>query len=592
MAIVLLGGTHLEPKTPKVPLTKPFLYAIASLYIYAMHFIMSNPGGSGLALSFNDTSWIAISLALGVGLCQLANNQVIRFSKLTLGLLLTCILMTIPIFYHNSDPELVTMRLLGLWAGLLFFWLLQQFRFSNREKQRLLWFIVIGSLIEAGIGLYQYFIIAPEALAKLQHFTRPSGVFHQPNVMASFLATGLLVSGYLLARQPKKYDEHWVQTTLLYLTSLTSSLLLVVLASRTGWLGSILGIICLLPYLKKYASKRRFITWIIAILVGVSIGFFSMNQQGMSGFVANKIDLQSPRRYTFPQTFDMMVEKPFTGYGYGRFESQYILYTARQHQLNPNYPPGLASMDHPHNKLIYWGVEGGIIPIIGIIIAASLVCLRLLYAKRGTRLGLFALLLPIALHTQLEYPFYHSAVHWITFLILLYWIDQRSLSYRSLSFHPWIARLLRILSLLVPVLISAFMLTTLQTNYVLTRFERSPSKYPDMINHVTNLAVWKNRYDWDVYSLYLRKGLKTKQPEDIMPFVTWVPTVIEHQPRPIFYKKLILSYEALNDTSRAEQTRNEAQFLFPKIDFTHLHENAISAALSSSKLTTPKPLKE
>ncbi|MGO1296894.1 MAG: PglL family O-oligosaccharyltransferase [Vibrio sp.] len=585
MATVLLGGTQLEPKTPKIPLTKPLLYAIASLYIYAMHFVMSNPGGSGLALSFNDTSWIAISLVLGIGLYQLANNQVIRVSKLTLGLFIACVLMTIPVFYHNAAPEFTAMRLTGLWAGFVFFLLLQQFRFSNREKQRLLWFIVIGTLIEAILGLYMYFILAPEIMERFDRFTRPFGVFHQPNVMASFLATGLLVAGYLLARQPKKYDQHWLHTALLYITSLTSAFLLTVLASRTGWLGSTLGVLCLLPYLKRYASRPRFVVWLVAIIAGVSIALFSMQQQGISGFVANKVDLQSPRRYTFPQTLDMIIEKPFTGYGYGRFESQYILYTARQHQLNPSYPPGLPAMDHPHNELMYWGVEGGLVPVFGLILAASFVLIRLRYAKKGTRLALLALLIPITLHTQLEYPFYHSAVHWITFLILLYWIEQRSSSHWSFSFHAWIARSLRILSLLIPLVVSFFMLTTLQTNYVLTKFERDPIHNPDMIHQVTNLSVWKDRYDWDIYSLYLRKGLKTKQPEDIMPFVNWAQTIIKHTPRPIFYKKLILSYEALGDTSRAEQTRHEAQFLFPNIDFTDLTQDDTSGALSSSTLT-------
>lgn len=80
-----------------------------------------------------------------------------------------------------------------------------------------------------------------------------------------------------------------------------------------------------------------------------------MYGQGTSGFVANKADLESPRRFTFPQTIDMIIEKPFTGYGYGKFEAQYLLYTARQHQLNSSYPAGLASMDHPHNELLYWG---------------------------------------------------------------------------------------------------------------------------------------------------------------------------------------------------------------------------------------------
>ncbi|RND24832.1 ligase, partial [Vibrio cholerae] len=77
---------------------------------------------------------------------------------------------------------------------------------------------------------------------------RPYGIFQQPNVMASFLATGLVLSGYLLARQPEKYDSRWSKIGILYATPLLTAPLLVVLASRTGWLASLLSIALVAPY--------------------------------------------------------------------------------------------------------------------------------------------------------------------------------------------------------------------------------------------------------------------------------------------------------------------------------------------------------
>ncbi len=92
MATLLLSGTRLEPHAPNLPLNKPFLFALAVVYLLAMHFFMPNPGGAGLALSFNTTVWIATSITLAIGLYQLANNQALRYSKLTIGLWLSCAL--------------------------------------------------------------------------------------------------------------------------------------------------------------------------------------------------------------------------------------------------------------------------------------------------------------------------------------------------------------------------------------------------------------------------------------------------------------------------------------------------------------------
>ncbi|TYA69764.1 ligase [Vibrio cholerae] len=569
MATLLLSGTRLEPHAPSLPLNKPFLFALAVVYLLAMHFFMPNPGGAGLALSFNTTVWIATSITLAIGLYQLANNQALRYSKLTIGLWLSCVLLTLPITYSNANWFHTLSRLVGLWAGFTLFLVLQQFRFSNKHKQRLLWFILLGSIIEAVIGLIQYFWLEPgNPFGYDTEANRPYGIFQQPNVMASFLATGLVLSGYLLARQPEKYDSRWSKIGILYATPLLTAPLLVVLASRTGWLASLLSIALVAPYLYRFASRRRFTLWLLAIALGICAGFTAMYGQGTSGFVANKADLESPRRFTFPQTIDMIIEKPFTGYGYGKFEAQYLLYTARQHQLNSSYPAGLASMDHPHNELLYWGVEGGLLPVMGILLAACFCALRIYAAKRGTRMAMLALFVPITLHAQLEYPFYHSAIHWITFIILIYWVDQRVARYRLASFTTLTKSLLRITSLVLPIVTSLYMVTALHTNYVLTQFEKSQPLNPELLKNVTNPLVWQDRFDWDIYSTYLNIGLHEQKAELIQPYIDWSLQIIQHKPRPAFYSNLILAYQGLGDTSRAQQIRREAEFLFPNQDFS------------------------
>ncbi|MDE1232991.1 PglL family O-oligosaccharyltransferase [Vibrio aestuarianus] len=587
MATLHLSGTQLENQAPAIPLNKPFLFSISIIYLLAMHFFMPNPGGSGLALSFNPTTWLTLSITLSLGLYQLASNRRLRYSKLTIGLLISCIIMTIPLLYTNASLELSVSRLVGLWCGLLLFVLLQQFRFSNKHKQRLLWLIVLGVLIEALFGFYQYFLLQPNNLFGYNtEVNRPYGIFQQPNVMASFLATGLVISGYLLARQPKKYNQQLSAVSLLYFTPLLTAPLLVVLASRTGWIGAILGIMFVLPYLFRFSTQKRFWGWSAATLIGILLGIAAMYTQGSDGFVSNKADLESPRRYTFPQTLDMIIEKPFTGYGYGKFESEYLLYTARQHQLNSSYHPGLHSMDHPHNELLLWGVEGGLLPVIGILLATLFVMMRIYSAKKGTRLAMFALFIPIVLHSQLEYPFYHSAVHWITFIILLFWVDQRVAKYKYAPFSSVSKSLLRVISLVAPVLTGFYMISALHTNYILTQFEKSQPPNPDILQKVTNPVVWRTRFDWDVYSTYLNIGLYTQDPEFITPYIDWSLEIIKHMPRPAFYSNLVIAYQGIGDDSRAEQTRSEAQFLFPDIDFSAVQYIRPSSAASSSEQST------
>ncbi len=585
MVTIHVSGTRLSPPKAQVPLNRKFLLALAVLFVLAMHFFMPNPGGSGLALSFNATSWIAFSFALGIGCYQIARNQALRYSKLTIGLFISVIIMTIPVFYPNANSNLAANKLIGLWSGLLFFVVLQQFHFSNKHRQRILWFIVLAVVIEAIFGLTQYLYLKPgnpfgyDTIAN-----RPYGIFQQPNVMASFLATGLVIASYLLARQPYKYDRKLSDVYLLYAVPVLTIPLIVALASRTGWLASLFAVLLIIPYMYRYNSKRRFSHWVISLVAGLLLSVVVMHiafPQG-NGLAAEKVNMESPRAYTFPQTVDMVIEKPFTGYGYGKFESEYMIYTARQHALNEKYPAGLPAMDHPHNELLYWAVEGGLLPILGLFLAITLVLYRIYQAKRGTRLALLALFIPIVLHSQLEYPFYHSLVHWVIFIVLIYWVDKRVARYRQVGFTKITKSLLRIVSLALPAVFAFYMVSALHTNYILTKFETTRPTTTDILSQVSNPVVWKDRFDWDVYSTLLNIGLHKQDPSLIQPYIDWSLNIIKDKPRPAYYNNLILAYQGLDDSSKAEQIRAEAQYLFPRVDFSQVNYQPPSQAQSAS----------
>ncbi|MGF1778791.1 PglL family O-oligosaccharyltransferase [Vibrio nomapromontoriensis] len=586
MATTLINGTELGASRTHPPLNRKFLTVMALLYLVAMHFFWPNPGGVGLALSFNNTTWIAFSLAFAIGLYQMGSNQYLRFSKLTVGLLASCVFLTLPLIYSQPDFTNVLPRFITLWGGFLFFVLLQQFQFTNKQKQRLLWLVVLACLIEALVGYIQLFCLPSDNIFGYDtELNRPYGIFQQPNVMASFLATGLVISGYLLARQKHKYHRRISDVSLLYVTPIILIPLIISLASRTGWLGASIGALFLVPYLYRHSTRKRFRGWTLANLTGVALGLLLLfSGHGNQALVEDKAQLHDIRPTLFSQSIDMLIEKPFTGYGLGKFESQYMLYTARQHQLNDRFEPGLPALDHPHNELLYWGVEGGVVTILGILLAAGFVLSRIYTSKPGTRLAIFALFIPLVLHTQLEYPFYHSLIHWITFIVLIYWVDQRGSQLKQTSFSRITKTLLRVMSLVIPIVTTLYMGAALHTNYVLTKFEQTTPVDPDILQQVSNPVVWKDRYDWDVYSTYLKIGLSSQQPQHIQPYIDWSVDIIKRKPRPAFYQNLILAYYAIGDSSRAIQVLTEAEYLFPNETFSTEYSLDNSLAVSSGAL--------
>ena len=80
-------------------------------------------------------------------------------------------------------------------------------------------------------------------------------------------------------------------------------------------------------------------------------------------------------------------------------------------------------MDHPHNEILFWTVEGGIIPLLGILFIVGSFLNIVWKAKKNRAWSYLVLLLPITIHLQLELPFYISAIHWFTFIFLTFIVD-------------------------------------------------------------------------------------------------------------------------------------------------------------------------
>lgn len=571
MAVIHLSGTRLAPKKPKAPLNRQLMYALGFVYLIAMHSFAPNLNESGLSLPFNSVTWFSLSWVFAIGIYQVARTQRIRYSKLTIGLLLSCLFISIPLMYPSSSIISVLPRLIGLWLGWLLFFSLQQFSLSNAHKQRILWFIILASLIEALLAYGQFFFLTQGNLFAYDSvMNQPYGIFQNINTMSSFLTTGLVLSGYLLARQQRKYGEKLSRTTLLYITPVVIVPIIILLASRTGWIIALLSVLLIIPYLYRFSTNKRLVGWLVSLVSGIGLGLIIAHSSGNTQYVSGEVDIESARQTVLPQAVDMFIEKPFTGYGFDRFESEYILYTARQHQLNPQYPVAVQDVSHPFNEVLLWGIEGGILSVFGIVLAALLVAFKIGGTRKGTRLAILTLLLPIALHAQIEDPFYQSSIHWVTFVILVFWVDQRTANYKNYNISTMAQKITRPISIALPLSLASYMLVTLHTNYQLVEFDKSSPKKLEILDNIIFPMSLNNEVAWQKKSTQLRAGLVNKNLDKVNGYIAWALKSIKQNPNEALYRHLILAYLGKGEISKAEQIRDEAKYLFPMQDFSTL----------------------
>ncbi len=545
--------------------TRSMAIVSALYWLLGMHFFMHNPGGAGLYLPFNAWGWIFASLVIALGLWQVTLRQQLVTSPLQVGLWLGGMLLWLPMAYPGFElKDYAIPRLLGLFAGLLFLSCLYQWRLDRSARDRLLYLLLGAIAIEALLGLVQFYLLTPgNWIGYDTQANRPYGIFQQPNVMASFMATGLSLAVWLERRGQANAGLMGLR----YGVIVAASVLLVVLQSRVGQLGGLLSLLLLMPQLYRQRLLGRTLA-----LVGLGIALGLLSLYGFSGAKRGLEIYQSGgmRSIYWPYAAKLIAEAPWAGWGYGSFESVFLQHYMADKALNPAMVQIEYNLDHPHNEFLYWAVEGGIAPMLGMLLMGGALLWRLSKAGWHQGLALLALLTPILLHTQTEYPFYHAIALWWALLLLIHVLDAEveegrqaagQASWREYVCRPWL--LLRFAAIAIPLVVVPFMLTAIHTAWVVTKYERGGYKEPALLLRVVNPMAWLTRVEFDVNAVRLAVGLRANNQTELEAYLDWGQEFVRHTPRANIYANMVIALNALGRHEEADRLRAEALVLYP-----------------------------
>lgn len=538
-----------------VKLKRAFMITFALLMGLGAHYFQHNQGGSGLELAQNNMVWIFFSALIGIGLWQITSAQKIIYSKFTLLFLAACILFFLPVFYPNNIlAEQSYTRLMGLFAGFLLFVSLQQMRFNTLYLQRLLLLIVLAGFIQACYSLTQdYLLPADNIFGYSVGYGRPYGIFQQPNVLASFMATTVILAGYLL----QKVDGKKTQLFLL-LTAMLGIWVTAITLSRTGYLGIILAIAMLSPWAYQ-KNKRRYSVFALSLLIG--IGCAALKGDALAARNIDSLKEGGQRLVHYSNSWEMIKENPILGHGYGGFEKQYLLHLAeRVKNGESKTEPG--HLTHPHNDTLFWVVEGGIAPLLAILLLVISFLSLLMGLKIKQALALMALVIPISVHVETEYPLYHSALHWLVLIVLVFYVSSETEKCNSKQFSPTFA--LRSFALLIPIIATLFMLTNLYTISKITDYERSKSADIRLLMDIINPLVLQDKLDFHLSYFRLSLAIKNHNEKELHEVIGWTNAKIEKAPKSYFYVLLYLAYKHSAQIEKAQQTLDYARYLYPR----------------------------
>lgn len=543
-----------------------FHLILGAYFLLGAHYSFPNFGGYGLNMPQNFAAWIFTAPLIGLGLWQWARDRVFHFSISLALYWLGAAMLALPLFFPNViDIASAAPRIAGLIAGLLLYTAALQINWTSVHWRNVLILVLAGIAVESVLGLLQYFVLEPGnywGYNTLQN--RPHGSFQQVNVMASFIATGFAISLYLILSK----DEHAmapaakIGAVLACFMALSAPFLLVVIQSRTGQLGGLAALLLLLPSLRRQGPvlTRQLLLWFFLAGTGLIAGLGALSTADSPKRPPTIYEDPGARAVIYAQSFEVIQQNPLFGSGYGNFEHAWRHNHAETAKPEGNVIMGLHALSHPHNETLLWLVEGGLLAFTALVILASGLLLSLWRVPWRQRCSLLALVTPILIHTQTEYPLYHSSLHWITLILLLAMIDAACAPIRTVAFPRIIFPAAAALA--IPLAVTPFMVTGLQSLAVITKFESKKPREFELLMEVSNPAFDLNRFQWHLWELRLRTALITADTTELAAFLAWSERLAQTMPRSPLYVNRIIALRALGRIDDAEAVLAEARYLF------------------------------
>lgn len=443
-----------------------FMKAIVLVFFCLTLFYIHDSGGAGVALPYNLTfiAWLGLVLIILAWRYKNAELKAQRQPLLTAGSLL----LLLPWLLEARDNPGVWVLLAAvlLWLGLL------RLSFTPRIKRQILLAVFVLALGQALIALLQAF--CPHLAMQLYEYDwlrnhgRPYGIFQQVNLLASFLASGI-GCGFLLLLTTRR-------TARIGLIVPGLGVLAFVLAlnqSRAGAIGAVVVIVALyaaagrgrimragaaLGIMTLCAWAGWYITQHVTVMVNGEPYLMARDYAGST----------RERWHILVITWQMIMEKPWLGWGYGTFEYAFSRWALAHPQ--PDYAYS-SIVTHPHNELLYMWFQGGVVALAGMLLLVTGWLSMLKNAWRhGRETAAVALLVaPLLVHLNLEYPFYQSFVHFGLFILLLRLgvVEQPQPAQACARLWP------RAVCGAVALALIAFSAAGLYANQQLTRLERS-----------------------------------------------------------------------------------------------------------------------
>ena len=511
----------------------------------------------------NALFWLISSFCIYKLFNLIIQENQIYISKEFMALFWLTVIFSLVTFFGINSYKDWALRFATILIILLLYLCLLQIKLCINKRYIFYGLSILGLLHALGA-----IIVASGLTYYTSDQTVYKGFFAQPNVLASFLAVSILISFYILLRSDFRYDG-LIFKQIPYISVFCCGFVLMGTGSRVGLLGLILGLLALLLVQHRRVCIRLKYILLLACVLVLSVVSSSYYASDPLEEMASKVERMSSehqgeaRVYIYKIGLEVIKESGLLGHGIGSFQSAFHAKAAEiQYEYGSIGLIGNSLYTHPHNELIYWGIETGYVGI-AFLLLICVVLMKIVF-NTGIKQGLtaIALLMPLILHTQLELPFYHSAFHlFVLVLIVFAFTSVKSIysyTFNSLLFSKLVKYVLFVFFIVV-------MLFTSSAFYFSYKLPRVNSQPPIDINWLYHIKIHPVFKDITELSLYEVSGVSTIEGSSDLRnyYINWMKAHLEKTPNPIVFRELIKLYLINEDYSYLEKYLDKAIYYYP-----------------------------
>jgi O-antigen polymerase len=209
---------------------------------------------------------------------------------------------------------------------------------------------------------------------------------------------------------------------------------------------------------------------------------------------------------------------------------------------------------HPHNEILFLGVESGLLAIVGLMFLALFYIITLFSIGKQHALLWLAFLSPIGFQLLVSFPFYLSTIHLVLFVLLMALSTLNKTTAYVFHLSSTLKLTARMILLLLFLLYSMFIWNTLNGLLDLGFYRFTKQAHNQILEAPLNSIIWHKKAMVLARNKDFYLDMRNKNKQGILDYIQWLERQVKYNESALLYIHLAQAHLSLGNLLTVKKT--------------------------------------